>query len=125
MDKGRVLEEIQRIQEKYPVEYDLDDRWVLIHDVQYPEGWSSEEAGVLFKLSKNYPKSQPKAFIPERIQFSGKVTHRLTLSGPSGWHRWCIHRLNWEPKRHTLVTVLRLLLASLEDPAARNPFQNA
>lgn len=127
MDRARVLNEIAPLADICEsLEYDLDKGEVKLHGFEFPEGWTPSEGTIWFDLPETYPKSQPKVYIPERMRFKGGRPMTMLRQGPSGWSKYCIHELgDWEPKRHTLVTLTRMIVTSLNDPNTSNPVRNA
>lgn len=124
MDRKRVMNEILALQEKFPVEYKLDEGVVQVKQVRYPDGWTPQNGHILYELSEVYPRSPPWVYIPEQLSYDGRSSHKLR-SDKSGYSKWCIDSLDWNPERHTLVTMTKLLLASMERPNADNPYHQA
>lgn len=124
-DQERAMDELLALREKYGVEYDLKQRWVVVHGVRYPSGWQPQTGKVGFKLSSWHPRGQPKVFLPDDLRYNGRQPEHLVRSRKAGWKRWCIHELDWDEERHTLVTMLRLLLSSMDRPDDANPFDHA
>jgi hypothetical protein len=116
------MEELLALQDKYTVQYDLEERWVELKAVQFPEGWQPRRGPVGFKLSSWHPTQQPKVYIPDGLRYYDCVPRHVVKTKQTGWNRWCIHELDWDEERHTLVTMLRLLLSSMDQPDTANPF---
>lgn len=127
MDRARVLNEVAALSDAgASVAYDLDVGGVWLAEFAFPAGWAPGAGAVRFDLPPSYPKTQPKVFIEERMRFHGGRPMTMHRTGPDGWSRYCIHDLsNWDPARHTLVTMIRLLTESLNDPTSANPVRNA
>jgi len=119
------MEELLALQDKYTVQYDLEERWVELKAVQFPEGWQPRRGPVGFKLSSWHPTQQPKVYIPDGLRYYDCVPTHVVKTKQTGWNRWCIHELDWDEDRHTLVTMLRLLLSSMDQPDTANPFTEA
>jgi len=124
MDKTRTLQDIFPLQKRYVVDYDLEERKVVLEDLRFPAGWQPDAGDVLFKLPDDYPKSQPKVYVSGEMRYHGGRPENMYRSR-KGWAKWCIHQLKWDRRRHTLVTVTRMLMTSLSDPNADNPVRNA
>jgi len=123
MDNVRVMNEVLALQDTYPVEYSLDEGLVTVKQIQFPTGWQPRSGHILYELSEVYPRTPPWVYIPSRHTYQdGGTPHRLTCDKP-GYHKWCLERLDWNPSRHTLVTMTKLLLASMEQPSSSNPFK--
>lgn len=122
-DRERAMEELLALQEKYDVAYDFEERWVEVQRVRFPTGWKPQTGSVGFQLSSWHPKSQPKVLIPDTLRYYDCVPGHVVKSRRDGWNRWCIHQLEWDEDRHTLVTMLRLLLSSMDHPDKANPFE--
>lgn len=119
------MNEILALQEKFPVEYDLEAGVVTVKQVRYPEGWQPQTGHILYELSDVYPRTPPWVYIPKDVRYTeGRATHKLR-SDKSGYSKWCIDGLDWNPQRHTLVTMTKLILASMEEPSKSNPYTNA
>jgi hypothetical protein len=98
--------------------------YVIIHDVTFPDGWHPYKGDILLVIPENYPAAQPLAFIQKRMQYrEEKVDHWMQrLTAPTSvpdhesWGRWCIEDLNWNPERHTINSMMELLMRSLQRP---------
>jgi len=125
MDTVRVMNEILALQETYPVQYDLDAGQVVVKGIEFPNGWQPRQGHVLYEVSDVYPRTPPWVYIPSEVTYQhGSTPHRLA-SNKQGYRKWCLESLDWNPARHTLVTMTKLLLASMEHPEQDNPFTNA
>lgn len=122
MDVQRVRDEVQSLRDEgFPVQY--NEPAIVYVKVPFPEGWDVDADWILFKLGPNYPRTPPDPHIQEHRQYAdGKVTHRIRLGGP--WDQWCIHEFDWNPERHSLLTMVQLLVASLNRPTKPNPFKH-
>jgi len=116
------LESLQNICKT--IHADFDRKWPLIvlNGFEFPDGWDPSTAAIRYKLSPSYPQKQPKAYIPSKMRYHGEEP-RTTLTKKDGWTMYCIYQLPWDPDRHTLVTMTRIINQSLQRPHKKNPFE--
>lgn len=105
------------------IRWDLDAGWIELHDLPFPPGWQPPTGAIRFELPETYPGGQPKAFLPEDMRYEGERPMIMLTSGPSGWQKHCIHRLELNPEYHTLVSMARLVETSLKQPNNADPLK--
>lgn len=125
MDRKRVLAEIGQLEEQHELAWDLDEKWVMITDFEYPSGWNPREERLFFSLPHNYPRRYPEVYLPPGMEYKGGSPVHLYPPNDDGWHPWCVEKIPWKPGQHNLKTVAQLIDASLRRPNARNPFKGA
>ncbi|QLG61945.1 hypothetical protein [Halorarum salinum] len=126
IDKDRVKIELNALKPVCDeVRSDLNEGWVELHGITFPSGWRPRTGALRFELQDPYPGSQPKAFIPENMRYKGGRPHIMLRSGPPGWRKYCIHRLELDAGFDTLVSMTRLIEKSLLRPHSKNPVKKA
>jgi hypothetical protein len=125
MNRDRIRAELITLAEICAaVDYDLVDGTVLLQQYPLPDGWNAGTATIWFDLPPAYPTEQPDVYIPEDLRFRGKRPLIMMNRGPDGWSKYCIHKLHdWDPRRHTLVTLTRMIDTSLHNPNSNNPLE--
>lgn len=125
MNRDRIRRELAPLSETCAaVNYDSRAGTVILQQYPLPDGWNAETTTIWFDLPSTYPTEQPAVYIPEDLQFHGKRPMIMMNRGPDGWSEYCIHELHdWEPRRHTLVTLTRMIDTSLHNPNSNNPLE--
>lgn len=129
-NRSRVMTEIMNLADlcegEYceAISYDLDDGTVALKNYQFPGGWQPATSHIVFDLPDTYPNQQPTVYLREELEYHGGRPRIKMATGPDGWSKYCIHRIrDWEPQRHTLATLIRMIDNSLHDPNSTNPLQ--
>lgn len=124
MDKQRVWNEKEALQEQYPVAFDLNSGDLRVQ-LKLPSGWNESEAWVWVDLPETYPQSQPEVYISDELRYHGEEPRTMLDCQRDGWARYCIHGIEWNSDRHTTNTIIRLLATSLKAPNKRRPVKQA
>lgn len=98
--------------------FDPDRNVIIVDDYPLPDGWNHETTTIVIELPDEYPRRVPDVYVPDDLQFEGSKPHTLTSFAPAGWYKFDLQPLStqWIPERHTVVTVLRQIHGSLDDP---------
>jgi ubiquitin-protein ligase len=103
---------------------DLEHGYVGLEGFAFPEGWEPRKARIVFDVPEEYPNKQPLVYLREEMRYHGEKPEIMMNRGPDGWSRHCIHKLHdWNPNRHTLVTILRMVHSSLKSLNSSNPLK--
>ena len=129
MNKARVLREVKALRDVCrAVKYDLNNRYVILGDIPFPQEWSPRVGAIRFELPPNYPADIPRAFMPAKMTYRGRSPEiKLDHRGPDGWSAHCIHygsfKDQWVADRHSMVTLLRMIQQSLKNPNDGDPWR--
>lgn len=124
IDKHRVKVELWALKDIcQEVRYDLTEGWIELHGIPFPRGWQPRNGALRLELPATYPGGQPKAFLPEDMRYQGSRPMIMLRSGPPGWRKHCIHRLDLDAEYDTLVSLTRLIETSLRQPNSNDPFK--
>lgn len=126
LNQDRLMTEISTLADLCEaVDYDFTAGQVVLHGYPLPDGWNRETSRIWFDLEETYPAEQPDVYVPEGLRYHGQRPRIMMKTGPGEWNKYCIHRLHdWEPRRHTLVTLTRMIDTSLENPDSKNPLED-
>ncbi|MDY6771255.1 MAG: E2/UBC family protein [Candidatus Nanohaloarchaea archaeon] len=105
---------------------------VWLDGYPFPDGWNADESTILFDLPDTYRSEPPTGvYIPDDLQYKGgypMFVHEKSSAGPRGYNELCIHSRDlgehWDPRRHTLITVTRMIDKSLRHPTTGYPWQH-
>lgn len=123
MDRKRVMQEIDALQDSYPsVKWSFKKNYVMITKFGYPEGWQPRTAPLFFSLPPNYPRRRPDAYIPPDMRYEGETAWAQHDRNDDGWWKWCIPRMDWKPENHSLATMVEVMKVTLSQPNERNPY---
>lgn len=123
MNERRLQQELAALQEVYTVRLTLEGTVDLLR-VTYPGRWKPQTGALRFAIPADYPASAPTVHVPAQMQHrDGKHAIRMRQSPYSGWKKWCVTFKDWNPRRHSLVTVTRQMMGSLSDPSKRRLFR--
>lgn len=126
MNEDRIVTEVRALADLGPaVDFDLTRGEILLHGFPLPAGWNQDQTRLWFKLPEEYPAIQPDAYFPADLRYKDEKPPVLLFNrGPDGWAQHCIHELHdWKPRRHTLVTLTRMIDTSLSQPNSSNPLE--
>ena len=108
---------------------------ITLHRFNYPDGWTPGTADLLLRYPDTYPRMQPAVYIPKRMEYNGRVAHRLTATEDlhENWVRWCTHHIDWQTWRQScrrkeqqpIVQFVGLIQTSLRFPHKSNPIKHA
>lgn len=126
--------EIKALEEVFDVYHDLNHSppYVKVTGIKTPvEKWTTATTTLLFILPQNYPTTQPKMYIKENLKPRDGITaehvllasekmRNVVIGGPWDW--FCVHRLNWDERRHTMVTLTGMFKEWLKSPDIDNPW---
>lgn len=124
LNRARVYNEVQNLATKYRVKYDLEEGEVVLKNVRLPDGWRPRRADrVLIDIPRTYPAEMPEMYLPSDLSYKGDRPHILLPTSKMGYYRFCLHDVEWNPEKHGLASVLRLLMHSLRNPRTSVRFQ--
>ncbi|WP_222913417.1 hypothetical protein [Natrinema sp. SYSU A 869] len=126
MNEDRIITEARALADLCPaVDFDLTTGEIMLYDFPLPTGWNQDRTRLWFQLPEEYPATQPDAYLPADLRYQDKKPYVLLFGrGPDDWAQHCIHELHdWEPRRHTLVTLTRMIATSLSQPNSSNPLE--
>ena len=116
VNKHRILKEIYALNEVCDtIDHDLQDGVIHLQVVPVPEGWSPATVDVLLELPTDYPYIRPALFVSEELEVNNGPCHLYWDCDRDGWKQFDLKFLlrNWDPARHTTVTVMRHFKAEL------------
>lgn len=117
-NRARVHNEVRILSEEYRVSFDLDAGEVTLKNVLLPEGWSPRHADrILIDLPDTYPSEIPELYVPSELSYEDSRPHILLSTTKQGYYRFCLHDIEWDPGRHGLASLLRLLMTSFRTPS--------
>jgi hypothetical protein len=128
MNKAIAKEEIRKLKEFWPhVNYDLNAGLVTVERWPLPDGWNKDTTTILFELPPDFPNSQPAVYIPSHLRFNGKMARIQLASKRRGWNQHCIRQLRhvWNPDRHGMISMLKLIKQSFRRPNTQDPWKGA
>lgn len=122
MDRRRLYGEIRDLAEGgYNIEFDLNKGEVEITGFEFPTGWEPRHGDLFYKIPGDYPNSVPAVYFSEGMSFRGSSrTHLHLRTGKDGYDKFCLHEFNWNPKKNTLITLTKVVVAGLNNPEAPN-----
>lgn len=132
LDKADALEEIFALEDAcQSIQYDLNRGIVKLEHIPFPAGWKPRTGSILYDIPDNYRQEQPRAFMPARMSYRGTKPMIMLMSHkpPAGfeesaWAEHCIHKMHdWDARRHTLVTMTRMIKDSLKKPNSNDPWK--
>lgn len=116
MDVQRLENDVDELEQHYPVKWSVEKHYVMITKYGYPKGWNPRTAPLFFSIPDSYPRIPPEVYLPPDMRYKGsKVKHQLAPND-DGWMRWCIEELDWQPRHHRLLTMVNLMETSLQKP---------
>lgn len=133
MNKPRIATELHHLNDLFEsIDTDMDDGIVVIGAFPFPEGWTRRTAPVMVNLPEAYPRAVPRLYIPEDMRYDGEKPDAMRSCGPDGWNEYLVpihgpgrlfgggpDPLEWDPTKHTTVTVMRVFAEAIEDPNGR------
>lgn len=125
MNEIPLKEDIDELQNFWPhVNFDINAGLVTVEKWPLPDGWNKDTTTILFEIPPDFPNSQPAVYIPSHLKFNGKKSKIQLLSKRRGWHQHCILNLRhvWKPKRHGLISMLKLIKQSFRRPNTSDPW---
>lgn len=128
MRSARVHREISVLADSFEtVMYDSDRNVIIVDDYPLPAGWNHETTTIVIDLPDEYPCRVPDVYVPDDLRFEERTPQMLMSLAPDGWYRYDLYLLShhWIPERHTVVTVLRWLYHSLNNPNGDNLFDGS
>lgn len=125
IDKKRVKIELRTLAEIcQELTWDLNEGWIEMHGLTFPPGWNPRIGALRFELPDTYPGNQPNAYLPAKMRYRGRRPHIMLRSGPPGWSKFCLHRLDLDANFDTLVSLVRLIEKAVERPHSKTPTKN-
>jgi len=123
---ARVYNEATNLSEQYRVSFDLDAGEVVLKNVLLPEGWSPRHADqILIDIPGTYPSEMPEVYVSGNLSYNGSNPHILLSTVKRGYYRFCLHDVEWQPDKHGLASLLRLLMHSFRNPTESARFPEA
>jgi hypothetical protein len=104
MSVDRIQAEIELLKQRYPEIEIRDGGWCRFTRYSLPDGWSSAEAELAFRIPENLPGEVPYAFWTRPpLTLSGGGSPSNADSPPvetvfgSGWQQWSWQLEDWRP----------------------------
>jgi hypothetical protein len=75
------------------------------------------------EIPDDYPESPPGVggshiLVPSDLRFRGREPKDFhPWAGPDGWAWWCYERIDWDPCRDNLITLLEVIRAHMTHPS--------
>jgi hypothetical protein len=125
-NRARVYNEATNLSQEYRVSFDLDTGEVTLKNVLLPEGWSPRHAErILMDIPNSYPSEMPEVYVSSDLSYQGSRPHILLSTRKRGYYRFCLHDVEWQPDKHGLASLLRLLMHSFRNPTESARFAEA
>ena len=135
IDRRRVKHELAALADCFEeVRFDLDEGWVELEPVLLPDGWNRETTTVRIEFSEYYPSGQPKLYVPDGLRFNSKRPTRMLRPKKDRWARYLVgfygpdqpfgigpDPTQWDPDRHTTLSMIRRFGQTLPNPNDADP----
>lgn len=119
-DNARLFEEVQKLKEKWPVTWYREPcNEVEIANLRTPTGWSPARITVIYDLPADYPDTPPEIYLPDEMEYHDEQSgrpHILLRTSRQDCYHMCLHDHAWDPSKHTLVSMKKLLMEGLNNP---------
>lgn len=132
MNLPRINTEIAALRQHYTVAVNLKNEfpYVIVKDFDFGPDWRPRTGDVMLVLRSSHPQKQPVVLVEDHMEYlRGPTKHWMSkLPAPRSipnhrdWKRWCIHELNWNPNRHTLISIMRLMDRAFRKPNSDHTF---
>lgn len=119
MQRARIINEIYKISTETMVKFNIKDGWIIVEDLQTPEGWNPERIDLRLEPPDDYPAHPPVVYVPDELCYEGKRPLIMMPPATAADPDWCQldvglgTQVEWEPTCHTLGTVVKLVLQTL------------
>ena len=128
--RQRLRQEIELLQKAYgTVESDPDISWIVVKNVQLPDGWNRDQTDILIKIPPGYPTTQPdNFFVDSTLRLSNdQKPNRAPQEESIGSRDWLMFSFHldgsgeWQPEAeiengHNLLTYLEGIKGRLAEP---------
>ncbi len=104
MSAERLQAELQLLKRRYPELEARDDGWCRFASYSLPDGWSSQQVELAFRVPENLPGEIPYAFWTRPVLTLSGGGPPSNADGPpveivfgSGWQQWSWQLEDWRP----------------------------
>ena len=114
-------EQLSALSCAYPVDVAEDYSHIIVRDFETPPGYNRSTIDVRIGIPEDFPVSPPGLAphwicLPEGLRFKGKKPKDYHPGiGPRGWAWWCFERIEWDPCRDDLITLIEILRATMTE----------
>lgn len=88
MQRARLVNDLYELSTEAVVEFDIDNGWVVVKQIQTPEGWHPNEIDLRLEVDE-YPAHPPVVYVPEESRYQGSRSPLMMPPPMHGDPDWC------------------------------------
>ncbi|MFC1601760.1 hypothetical protein ACFL34_05370 [Candidatus Sumerlaeota bacterium] len=125
MNKRILKKHLRALSCAYTIDIIGDYSHIIVRGFKPPPGYNKKQISIRMTVPKKYPVDVPglssnPIHLPTGLLLNGQEPQDYhPYTGPKGWAWWCFERIEWDPCRHDLITIIEVLRATMTDQTQR------